>query len=91
MIDPIVEEARNYRAQHARRFNSNLLAIGADLEEIAATCGPTVVSLPPRTLDITTDQLEPSDQGRQAVDVHLLSPRLSLSFGPSDTYQRKSV
>jgi len=91
MIDPIVEEARKYRAEHARRFNFDLPAIGADLEEIDATCGHTVVSLPPRTLDVTTDQLEPSDQGRQAVDVHSLSPRLSLSFGPPDTYKRKSL
>ena len=62
MIDPIVDEVRKYRAEHARRFNFDLHAICADIQKMEATCGHTVVSLPPRMLDAAIDQLEPSDQ-----------------------------
>lgn len=62
MIDPIVDEVRKYRAEHARKFNFDFHAICADIQKMEATCGHTVVSLPPRMLDATTDQLEPSEQ-----------------------------
>lgn len=65
MIDPLVDEVRKYRAEHARKFNFDLHAICADLQEMEATCGHTVVILPPRTLDVASDQLEPSDQRLQ--------------------------
>jgi hypothetical protein len=65
MIDPIVDEVRKYRAEHARRFNFDLRAICADIQKIEATCGHTVVSLPPRMLDVAIDPLEPSDQRLQ--------------------------
>jgi hypothetical protein len=65
MIDPIVDEVREYRAEHARRFNFDLHAICADIQKMEATCGHTVVSLPPRMLDVAIDQLEPSDQRLQ--------------------------
>ncbi len=62
MIDPIVDEVRKYRAEHARKFNFDLHAICADIQEIEATCGHTVVSLPPRVMGVVIDQLEPSVQ-----------------------------
>lgn len=65
MIDPIVDEVRKHRAEHARRFNFDLHAICADIQKMEATCGHTVVSLPPRMLDAAIDQLEPSDQRLQ--------------------------
>ena len=62
MIDPIVDEVRKHRAEHARRFNFDIDAICADIQKMEATCDHTVVSLPPRMLDVAIDQLEPSDQ-----------------------------
>ncbi len=62
MIDPIVDEVRRYRAEHARRFNFDLRAICADIQKIEATWGHTVVSLPPQMLDVAIDPLERSDQ-----------------------------
>ncbi len=36
-IDPIVEESRRIRDEHARRFNDDLAAICADLKRFEAT------------------------------------------------------
>ena len=68
MIDPIVDEVRKHRAEHARRFNFDLHAICADIQKMEATCGRTVVSLPPRVLNTAIDPLEPSDQ-RLRIDI----------------------
>ena len=65
MIDPIVDEVRKYRAEHARRFNFDLHAICAEIQRMEATCGHTVVSLPPRMLDAAIEQLETVDQRLQ--------------------------
>ena len=62
MIDPIVDEVRKHRAEHARRFNFDLHAICDDIQKMEASCGHTVVSLPRRMLDTVIDQLEPFDQ-----------------------------
>ncbi len=62
MIDAIVDEVRKYRAEHARRFNFDLRAICADIQKMEATCGHTVVSLPPRMSYAAIEQVEPSDQ-----------------------------
>lgn len=46
MIDPIVDEVRKHRAEHARRFSFDIHAICADIQRMEATCDQTVVSLP---------------------------------------------
>ena len=53
MRDPIVEEVRKARWEHARRFRFDLDAICEDLRRIQNSCGHPVVSLPPRMLQTT--------------------------------------
>jgi hypothetical protein len=48
MIDPIVEEVRRFRTEHARRFNFDLHAICADIRRFEIACGHEVVELPPK-------------------------------------------
>ena len=48
MEDPIVEEVRRIRDEHAARFNYDLNAIFRDLKEQQRTSGRIYVSLPPR-------------------------------------------
>nr|VFK32744.1 MAG: hypothetical protein BECKMB1821G_GA0114241_11247 [Candidatus Kentron sp. MB]VFK34595.1 MAG: hypothetical protein BECKMB1821I_GA0114274_10777 [Candidatus Kentron sp. MB]VFK76866.1 MAG: hypothetical protein BECKMB1821H_GA0114242_107917 [Candidatus Kentron sp. MB] len=50
MKDPIVEEARKAREDHAEKFNHDMGAICADLKRIKRECGHEIVSLPPRPL-----------------------------------------
>jgi len=59
MKDPIVEEVRKARQDHAREFNHDLFAIYNDLKRIEEECGHKVVSLPPKLL---TKQIQPSGQ-----------------------------
>jgi hypothetical protein len=49
MKDPIVDEVRKYRSEHARKFNNDLRAICKDLRELQRRSGHPVVRLPPRT------------------------------------------
>jgi len=56
--DPIVEEVRKARQDHAREFNHDLSAICKDLKRIEREWGHKVVSLPPRLL--TKGDLEKS-------------------------------
>jgi len=44
--DPIVQEIRKMREEHAARFNFNLQAIADDLKKQQETSGITFVSLP---------------------------------------------
>ena len=46
--DPIVEEIRRIRDEHARRFNYDLRAIVADLREQEQKHPERLVSLPPK-------------------------------------------
>jgi len=48
--DPIVEEIRRIRQEHAARFNYDLRAIVEDLRKRQHEGGYRVVSLPPRRL-----------------------------------------
>ncbi|MBI4568807.1 MAG: hypothetical protein HY719_10465 [Planctomycetes bacterium] len=48
MTDPIVDEIRQARDGHARRFDFNLAAICEDLRRLQKACGHVIVSLPPR-------------------------------------------
>lgn len=50
MIDPIVEEVRKFRMEHARRFNFDLHAICADIRRFEVACGHDVVELPPKRI-----------------------------------------
>jgi hypothetical protein len=54
MRDPIVDEVRKYRIEHANRFRGDLSAICADLRSIQVASGYKVVRLPPRKLEPTT-------------------------------------
>jgi hypothetical protein len=53
MKDPIVEEVREHRMEHTRKFGGDLKAICEDLRAIQKTCGHKVVRLPPRRLEPT--------------------------------------
>jgi hypothetical protein len=48
MNDPIVDEVRNVRDAHARRFHYDLDAIFRDIKEREKKSGRTFVSFPPR-------------------------------------------
>jgi hypothetical protein len=50
MKDPIVEETRRARDEHARRFGLDIHAICEDLRRIQRECGHPVVRLKPRRL-----------------------------------------
>lgn len=51
MKDPIVEEVRKHRAEHARKFDFNLAAICEDLKSIQQASGHRVVRLPSRKIE----------------------------------------
>ena len=48
MIDPIVEEVRKARQEHAQKFNYNLDEICKDLKKIEKESGHNIVSLQPK-------------------------------------------
>jgi hypothetical protein len=50
MSDPIVEEVRQIRMAHARRFNFDLDAICEDLRDVQRHCGHKVVRLAAKKL-----------------------------------------
>jgi hypothetical protein len=45
--DPIVEEIKKFRQEHAKKFNYDFKAIFDDLKKREKNCGHTVVSFPP--------------------------------------------
>ncbi len=48
MKDPIVEEIRKYRLEHAQRFQFDLGKICADIRKIQQKCGHPVVNFKPK-------------------------------------------
>lgn len=48
MNDPIIEEVREVRQNHARKFGHDLREIIKDLKRIERECGHRVVALPPK-------------------------------------------
>lgn len=54
MKDPIVEEVRRFRREHAQRFGNNLQAICEDLRQHQAACGHRIVRLPARRIPAGT-------------------------------------
>ena len=61
MKDPIVEEVRNYRMEHTRKFQGDLSAICADLRYIQIASGHKVVRLAPRKLDRPKQDVKAGD------------------------------
>jgi len=54
MEDPVVEEVRRIREEHAARFNYDIDAIYADLKRVEAESNLPHVSLEPRRLSTPT-------------------------------------
>jgi hypothetical protein len=50
MEDPIVEEVRKLREEHAARFNYDVDAIFDDLRRLERECGRAVVFLEPKRI-----------------------------------------
>jgi hypothetical protein len=59
--DPIVEEVRRIREEHAARFGYDLKAIYEDLKETERRSGRKTVSLPPKRLK--DEQVEAASAG----------------------------
>lgn len=57
MNDPIVEEVREARMQHTKKFNYDLSAICRDLRKVQEECGHKVVRLHP-TRSMPTRQIQ---------------------------------
>ena len=53
MKDPIVEEVRQVRAEHAKRFNYDLKAIFADIRKQQEESGREYVSFPAKRIPIS--------------------------------------
>ncbi len=53
MRDPIVNEVRQARMVHTRKFNHDLGAICEDLRAIQARCGHKIVRLEPKRIEPT--------------------------------------
>lgn len=64
MIDPIVEEVRNWRMEHTRKFDGNLKLICDDLRRIQSRTDGNVVSRPPRLLRPNVGDEVPARIGR---------------------------
>lgn len=64
MNDPIVEEVRRIREEHAKRFNYDLDAIVADLKEREAQSDNVFVSFPAKRIPIASKK--PSSQCQSA-------------------------
>ena len=58
MKDPIVEEVRKFRDEHAAQFNYDLDAIYADMKRIESESKEPRVSLGPRRIQKTTPATE---------------------------------
>jgi hypothetical protein len=48
MKDPYVDEVRQFRMEHTKKFNSDLRLICEDLRRFESTLGDRVVTLEPR-------------------------------------------
>ena len=66
MIDPVVEEVRGFRKEHAQRFNFDLHAICADIRQFEASCGHEVMELPPKTLEAAVNRVRSGPTNKRA-------------------------
>ena len=77
MNDPIVDEVRRVRGEHAARFNYDLWAIFRDIQEQQKRSGLTFVSFadepsevaPPQALQQPTGAAHPGSQGSKSPEV----------------------
>jgi hypothetical protein len=62
--DPIVEEVRRIRNEYARKFNYDMDAIFADIQQRQAQSGRTYVSFPPKRPEpvVTVPPVAPVDE-----------------------------
>ncbi len=51
MKDYIVEEVRNHRMEHTKKFNGNIASICEDLREVQKKSGHKIIRLEPKRLD----------------------------------------
>lgn len=56
MKDPIVDEVRQVRDEHAEKFNYNLKAIFADIRKQQEASGREFVSLPAKRVAVSSRQ-----------------------------------
>ncbi len=57
MRDPIVEEVRQVRIRHAKRFNYDLKAIFADIRKQQEESGHCYISFPPKRIVVSSEKL----------------------------------
>lgn len=50
MKDPIVEEVRQSREKHAKKFNNDLHEICRDLKKLQKACGHKIVNCSPKKI-----------------------------------------
>jgi len=81
MNDPIVEEVRRVRDDHAARFHYDLDAIFRDIKEQEKKSGRKFVSFPPR-------RIEPSQAPTPAGPVPAVSENMPPQPGPMTEVQR---
>lgn len=62
--DPIVEEVRKFRYEHAKRFNNDLDLICEDIKRDQATCGHQIVRLKRKRLSSESIHLPHQHAGR---------------------------
>jgi hypothetical protein len=62
--DPIVEEVRRVRREHASQFDNDISAIVADLRRLERESGRQHVNFPPRRLEKEPTSATPPPAGR---------------------------
>ncbi len=69
-IDPIVEETRRIRDEHARQFNYDLAAICADLKRFEATLPGAPFAPPGDESDLATSrQAKAAEEHKPAIGI----------------------
>jgi hypothetical protein len=59
--DPILDELRGIRDEHAAEFNYDVMAMGRDLQEQERKSGRTYTSMPPKRLEPQATNGKPND------------------------------
>jgi hypothetical protein len=68
MLDPIVEEIRKIRDEHAARFNYDIDAIFEDIKRSEQELGLPLVTLPPNRIPKPVSAQETSGENRHPDD-----------------------
>ena len=78
-IDPIVEETRRIRDEHARQFNYDLTAICADLKHFEATLPGAPFASPEDESDLAAlRQAKAAEEHKPAIGIDELRRRLEI-------------